>query len=162
MLTRSFYRIRRAPTTQFYSQNRGPKPTFYCRAPDEAFYYQPSDLASRFFCHFSVRAQCVGGNHEVRRPRVLHGVVEQPERWHVLEDLEQAYLPFHEEAYLRTAGGEGLEFKRGKRVGICVQRRITRAVSGSTDAQYSWYVRFICFIVMLFPTRNAMLTEPWF
>ena len=67
-------------------------------------------------------------------------MVEQPERGHLLEDLEQACLPFHEKAYLRAASREGLELERGERVGICIQRRVARIVGGCTDSQYSWYV----------------------
>lgn len=134
ILIRVLYRIRRATTTQLGFENRFAKPTIYSRAPDEAFHYQPSDLASRLLCHFPVRAQCIGGNNEIRRPRVLHRVVEQPERGHLLEDLEQACLPLYEEAYLRAAGGEGLESERGERVGVCDQRLFARTVGGSTDS----------------------------
>ena len=66
-------------------------------------------MASGVLRRVSISAQCIGGDHEIRRPRVLRGVVEQSERWHILEDLEQACLSFHEEAYLCATGGKRLE-----------------------------------------------------
>ena len=48
-----------------------------------------------------------------------------------------------------------MEFKRGERVGICIQRHTARVVGGSANAQYSWYVQFV------WSSKSEMMIESW-
>ena len=107
----------------------------HCRAGDEAVDYLTRHLAGWVLRTIPLVSQRAGRSHPIRRSRILYGLVEQSERWHVLAHLEQARLSFHEAACLLALDWTRMQAEDGECHGFPPLGLSSRVTGWSSNPQ---------------------------
>ncbi len=112
--------VRGAVAAELAGQGPGAGVYLHRRADHEALDHLARRLAGRILCAIPFLSQRARRDHAIRRSRILHGLVEQPQRGCLLAHLEQARLLLYEATHLFALGGPGLAVSQRQRHGVSV------------------------------------------